>query len=137
MEYRYLDHTADVGVIGQGSTPSEALEALVRGVLNLIVGDAPVAGREEEVVAAEGEEEDDRLVRFLNELLFLVEGRRWLPASVVELRWERDRIEARLAGEPFDPDRHELASEVKAATYHQLRFGPSGEGWEVQVIFDV
>jgi SHS2 domain-containing protein len=137
MQYRYLDHTADIGIAARGSTLSEALEALLQGLLQAIVGDSPVQPREERRITVEAEEQDECIVDFLNEVLFIVEARLWLPAADSDIHCEGQRIEAVLRGEPFDDDRHEMAGEVKAATYHDFRAAETEAGWEVQVIFDV
>jgi SHS2 domain-containing protein len=48
-----------------------------------------------------------------------------------------DSLEAEVKGESYDARRHDLQSEIKAATYHGLQIERKGEGWEAQVIFDV
>jgi SHS2 domain-containing protein len=40
-------------------------------------------------------------------------------------------------GEPFDPERHELAHEVKAITYHELKVEQTPDGWLAEVIVDI
>ncbi len=137
MPYRYLDHTADMGITARGGTLPEALGALLDGLMKAIVGDSPVEAREERRIAVQGGEPDERIVGFLNEVLFLVEARAWLPAPGAEIQCEGDRIHAVLKGEGFDSERHRVDGEVKAATYHQFHLAETAAGWEVEVIFDV
>ena len=146
--YRYLDHTADVGIVAWGRDVSEVITAATQGLLDLIAGEAPRAGGEERWIAGTAEDVggepccgrpcDEAVVAYFNELLFVIDVEHWLPGNVAEVRWTEGRVEVRLRGEPFDPERHELNGEVKAATYHQFHLVPAGEkGWELQVIFDV
>jgi SHS2 domain-containing protein len=46
-------------------------------------------------------------------------------------------FKAKLYGERFDPEKHEIKEQVKAATYHQISFQKSGDRWIIQAIFDV
>ena len=48
-----------------------------------------------------------------------------------------DGLSATAWGEPLDPARHELAREVKAITYHELRVEQTADGWLAEVIVDI
>ena len=50
---------------------------------------------------------------------------------------ETHRLVALGHGEPFDPQRHEVHSQVKAATYHRLQVVAWDGGCRVQVILDI
>jgi SHS2 domain-containing protein len=136
-QYEYLDHTADVRIRAWGESMPAVLAAMVEGVLALINEGNLVAAREERCITARGEFQDECIVNFFNELLFQIEGERWLPRGVMNIVYAPDRIEAVLVGEPFDPDRHALASELKAATYHEFSVRETGGEWELRMVFDV
>jgi len=79
------------------------------------------------------------LLHFLNELV-------WLRDAVLLLLRVRRievhpgppaRLEAVLEGDPVDPQKHVLRSDVKAATAHGLRVAPVGSGWAAQATLDV
>jgi SHS2 domain-containing protein len=46
-------------------------------------------------------------------------------------------LTAKVRGERIDYERHEIFTEVKAVTYHQLYIKETADGWEAQVIFDL
>jgi SHS2 domain-containing protein len=46
-------------------------------------------------------------------------------------------LEAAAWGEPLDAGRHELAHEVKAITYHELKVEKTAAGWLAEVIVDI
>ncbi len=47
------------------------------------------------------------------------------------------RLEGSVWGEPVDEARHQLASEVKAVTYHGLTVEPCFQGWRAELILDI
>lgn len=137
MAYEYLDHTADIGVRGRGAGPENAVEAVLQGLLDLVFDEVEVVPRQVREVRASAGADDERIVGFLNEVLFMMDGERWLPARVVAVWREGDALVGRFAGEPFDRGRHAHLSEVKAATFHGFRMERCGDDWELEVIFDV
>ncbi len=40
-------------------------------------------------------------------------------------------------GEPVDPARHAIHTEIKAVTYHRLAVRRTAARWETRVIFDL
>ena len=46
-------------------------------------------------------------------------------------------LSATAHGEPLDPARHQLAREVKAITYHELKVEQTPAGWLAEVIVDI
>ncbi len=75
------------------------------------------------------------LVEWMNEVLFALEGDELCLAAVEigEVRETRLTAEIKLASCPGTPE----ATELKAATYHQLLVRRSDAGWEATVYFDV
>ncbi len=134
-----LDHTADLAIEAWGGTPERALEALCEGLLHQITDPARVGEREGVGLAVEGFDPAEALVGFLNELLYRVNVRGWMPARVEVTSARGSVFRGAARGEPRDPARHAFDLEVKAATYHDLLWGPdpkTGE-WRVRVVFDV
>jgi len=135
--FEILEHTADIGLRARGATPSEACESAALGLMSLLVAPESVRARQEETVAAEGVDAADLLVRWLHEVLFLIDAHRRVFATVRVTDFEEWRLKAVLSGEPFDPRRHKLREEIKAVTYHGARFEPAPDGWIAEVLFDV
>ncbi len=81
------------------------------------------------------------LVDLLNELIYRFDAEKLLLplVQVEEARLDPGggRLRAHLRGERFDPSRHELATEVKAATYHGLRIRETAGVLTAEVIFDL
>ncbi len=132
-----FEHTSDLGVIARGDCLEESLAGLCEGVFSLVADVSRVRPEMEWVVRARGDDLQEAAVKLLNEALFLHETERALFSSfqvVVRLGTTREvEIEARLKGETYDPARHELLKQIKAATYHCVSVKPH----EARMIFDV
>jgi SHS2 domain-containing protein len=76
------------------------------------------------------------LFDWLNELLFTFESHRLL-FSEFRVRLDQDGLIADCRGEPYDPARHRLEHEIKAITYHGLKFEPADSGWQAEFIVDI
>ncbi len=135
--YRWLDHTADTGVVARGRTLENLFEVSAEALTDLITDRAKVRERlrVEFEIHADGQEQ--LLVRWLAQILlkFEIEGLVFHRFSVHEIG--SDRLEAKAFGEAHDPERHPHHTEVKGVTYHHLSVHPVREGWEATIIFDI
>jgi len=134
---RMLDHTADMGLEVEADSAAEAVEAAARGMFEVLVhidGVKPAVAERIEIA----EEGHDLLLRaFLAELLFrfLTHARVYASFKVDSI--DATRLVATVAGETIDSARHQIRTELKAVTYHQLELRPEGNGWFARVIFDI
>ncbi|HSL94993.1 MAG TPA: archease [Thermoleophilia bacterium] len=147
--FELTEHTADLGVHAWGPRPEDVFAQAARGMLSLVCDPATVTGRERYVVEVEAADESLLLAVWLNELLYLVEGRRLVFSGEfeIELRGQvagggrRSGVgpgrPSSAGGEPFDPARHALRAAVKAATLHRLSLCEVAGGWEGRVLLDV
>lgn len=134
--HRYLEHTADVGIEAWGATLGDAFAEAALGLFALMVDPATVRERMERRFAVRGDDVEDLLVRWLSELIAVVDS-----DGILFHRFEIDRIDAtalaaRCWGERLDPARHRIRVAVKAATYHMLAVEP-GPPARVRVILDL
>jgi SHS2 domain-containing protein len=135
--FALLEHTADVGVVATGGSLGEALAWLAKGMFSVIVDlDTVTPGETREVEVASGDREA-LVVDWLNELLYRYEAEGFLPREFsVAVDETGQSLTARCRGEPIDPEKHQLFTSVKAATYHGLELSHDN-GWRIQVILDV
>ncbi|MFB3907692.1 MAG: archease [Candidatus Eisenbacteria bacterium] len=140
--YESFDHTADIGLRVYGRTRGELFEQAALGLASLLLESGEVRPVEERVVSLEHQGFEEGLIGWLNEILYLREIGRFLPATVAVLVLDSRRLRARLSGETLDPSRHLPGLEIKAATYHDLRIdearAPDGTPrFETRVILDI
>ena len=136
-KFDYLDHTADIGirVYGQGLGEIFINAALALREI-LVKGEGP----EEEVPLVfnlKGDSHEILLVKFLTELLYLFESEHKLPHRVEIQKLYESEVEATIWTDVLDPKYHQVKTEIKAVTYHQLAIKKTDKGYEAQVIFDV
>ncbi len=137
MRYRLLDHTADLRVQVYGNSLRQLFQNALYTLTDLLTDARRVRTLRSRRVTVRGEGEDLLLVRFLRELLFLFETRRFLGRRLEFIRRGDTILAARVWGERFDPARHPLRTEVKAVTYHRLKVERRRGRWVAEVIFDV
>jgi len=132
--YRALEHTADLAFELWATTEEGVLEQGMHAVLHTLTAGAelkPEASREVEV---QGLDSEDRLVRWLNEIIFLclVEG--FLPCDT-EIVLDGTDLRAKLRGEVEAHER--IVTEIKSATYHGLFLHVSEAEARAQIVLDV
>ncbi len=134
--YREIEHTGDAGIELVATSRAELFRRAAIAIARLMVapeGVRPIERREVRVSAvSDADLMHDLLAALLN--LFLVEGFIWCDAVVNE---DGDSVRAEVVGERYDSARHELRTEIKAVTYHQLSVERVGDRWQAQVIFDI
>jgi Uncharacterized conserved protein len=136
-KYKLLDHTADIGIEVLGKTKKELFGNAVEAMFDLIVDLTGVNDVNEKVVTAKGADAEDLLVNFLREALYLFNGKRWLIKKCKLLELTARHVVAQLHGEPYNSQKHQLKTEIKAVTYHGLSVKKTAQGWKAKVIFDV
>jgi SHS2 domain-containing protein len=144
MPYEYLDDevTADVTFRAWGSDLVELFVAAADATANAMVDSlGSIRATTTKRVAVEAEALDMLLLRFLDELLFHKDAEGLiLRAGAIRIdasATDRCHLTGELAGEPIDPQRHELIGDVKAVTLAGLRVERTQTGWLAQVTLDV
>jgi SHS2 domain-containing protein len=137
MGYRIFDHTADLGVEITGASLEEVYTGAAGALFDLLTDLSAVRESEERTLTVEGEGPDDLLVNFLRELLYSWNGEGFLMKQCEVLEAAPRRLTAVLRGETYDPARHQIRMEIKAATYHQASIRRTATGWMGRVVFDV
>ena len=153
--YRILNHTADIGIIVSGKSKKELFAQAAAAMLDLIIARKSKmvsfppeigGGRAKEIagdypqlrtIMTEGNDQEDLLINFLREVLYLFNGERWVTSICRPIELTSRRIVAELQGEPYDPQKHQVKTEIKAVTYHGLSISKTVKGRKAEVIFDV
>jgi SHS2 domain-containing protein len=153
--YRMLNHTADIGISVSGKSKKELFAHTAAAMMDLIVGPESkssnlrpefslieadeITGEALQVrtIIVEGNDPEDLLINFLREVLYLFNGEKWVMTVCRPLELRSRRIIARLQGEPYDPKKHRIVTDIKAVTYHGLDIHKTNRGWKARVIFDV
>lgn len=132
-----FEHTADIGLQARGDTLADLLEALGEGLADLVAPRRQVRSNQTRELDVTSDDVESLIVDFLNELAAVLEADRFLISRVRVRSASETSLEAELVGEPFDAERHEYSTEVKAATYHDIRAAQEHDGWTGRVILDI
>ncbi|MCR4287367.1 MAG: archease [Deltaproteobacteria bacterium] len=126
MPYSYIEHISDVCIRAQGHTLEEAFEAGAEAMLNCMFGLETIEEKNSVEIIAEAGEIDLLFVEVMNEVLS-IQGRdglalKRLKAEEISSADGRLTFKGAAFGEKFDPEKHAVKTEVKAATYSGLRY---------------
>jgi SHS2 domain-containing protein len=143
MPYRYLEDIAiaDAAFEAWGGSMEEMLIAASEATLNVMVSDlSAIRLRQFRHFRVLDTEIDMLLFQLLQELIYYKDAEQLL-LLVRTVRVEQDEagwaayVEA--AGEPIDPQRHDLVVDIKAVTLHNLNVRQTLERWTATVTVDV
>jgi SHS2 domain-containing protein len=142
--FRIIEHTADVGIQVWGRNLKEIFEESATAMVSLIVNKKSVEEKEIEVLELEEKSVEELLLRWLKEILFLIESK-----TVIFKRFQIEKdnfshkdvksyfIRSFLYGEKLTSGRHDICREIKAITRHNFYIKKIGLWWETSILFDV
>ncbi|PKN10258.1 MAG: hypothetical protein CVU72_01785 [Deltaproteobacteria bacterium HGW-Deltaproteobacteria-7] len=137
--YKYFDHTADIGVEVTGRTRKElfvnAAGALFDVMIESKTGEKSV--KQHKKITIEGADVADLLINFLRELLYLFNGEQFITISYEIIKFKNKELAVQLTGESFNNKKHVIKNEIKAVTYSGLTVERVKVGWKARIIFDV
>jgi SHS2 domain-containing protein len=136
-EFEFIDHTADIGVKAYGADMKQVFANAGRGLFSLITELDNVAVKESRNIRVTAPDREALLINWLNELIYLFEVKEILFNRFDIITISDTQLNATGYGEIINLAKHELKTQVKAATYHMLKIEQNKDGWKAQVIFDV
>lgn len=137
--YRSIDHTADMAYEVEAPT-FEALIEVATAALGDIVLDCSAARLEEEqAIEVAGEDHEDLLVAWLNEVVVRFEVEGFLAWEARVERAEGGVARGRLLGRRLDPESEPPDRVIKAVTYHDLHVveAAGGRPWRARIVLDL
>ncbi len=134
MKYKFIEHTADIGIKAYGGTLEESFANAALGMFEVMTDVTRVEPVGEYKVSVNAENLEDLLVDWLGELLFLHETQDVL-LSEFDVKIDNLTLDAKVRGEALNREKHELRDDVKAITYHMLEVNEK-EGY-VKVLLDI
>ena len=120
-----------------GKTVHDLFANAAFALFDIITDLSTIETTNERKLVVEGSGWEDLFVNYLREILYLFNGEGLLLKEYSILTIEPFYLEATVKGEPFDPARHSIKTEIKAVTYHQLNVREDADKWTGRVIFDV
>ena len=126
-----------MGVRGIGNSKEEAFEQAAIAMSAVITDPTKISAVETVEIACAAPDDELLLVDWLNALIYEMATRKWL-FSRFEVHIKNHVLTARAWGQPIDTGKHQLAVEIKGATYTALRVARESNGeWVAQCVVDV
>ena len=135
--YELLDHTADIGIAAFGKDLPEAFATAAYAMFDILTDIDKIQETDSFEIKVSAANVEDLLVAWLDELLYRYETERYVNRRFVISDMNDTSLRATVFGERIDATRHEIKTEIKSVTYHQLQIEKMEGEWKVQVIFDV
>ena len=135
--YEAFDHTADIGLHAFGDTLAELFIHAAQGMESLMVAPERVRVVTSREIAVEGHDAVSLLIAWLNELIFLFDTEYLLFRDFEIDTITETHLVARASGEPYNAQRHELSSAIKAVTWHEASVERADGGYKARIIFDI
>jgi SHS2 domain-containing protein len=132
-----LEHPSDLGIEARGATLCEAFQNAAVGLMSVILDLSSVAARDSRELELSASDEEQLLVRWLSEVLYLYDGQGFVGKEFVIEYMTETNLKARVLGEQFSAERHSTKLDVKAITYHQILVHKDETHALVRVFLDI
>ena len=136
MLYETFDHRADIGIRGYGKSVEEAFENGAKAMFSVMVDIDDVKPVNREDINCEAPDLETLFVEWLNGLISVahLNGKLFCKFKV---KIAADKLTGSAWGERLDKEKHHMMTEVKAATYSQLKVVKEDDTYIAQCIVDV
>jgi len=138
--FEYLEHTADAKFRAYGKSLEEVFENAAYAMFNVMIDTSTVAAEISHEIELSSEDMDGLLFNWLSEILFVFEVESLVFSKFIVDRIEHDetgfRLFARAMGEDINLSKHKFGTEVKAATYNDMKIESTPAGWMIQATVD-
>jgi SHS2 domain-containing protein len=142
--YKFFDHTADIGVEISGRTKKELFANAAIALFDILIENNDKRNKTskrvrklQKTLTIEGADVEDLLINYLRELLYLFNGANFVTDNCEIMECYNKKLKVRLTGELFTKMKHAIKTEVKAITYSGLNVEKQKSGWKARIIFDV
>ncbi|MCK4481972.1 archease [Candidatus Bathyarchaeota archaeon] len=123
-KFEFLEHMADAYVAAYGKDLAEAFESAALAMFDVMTEVEKVKAEVEDYVEVKAEDEYALLYSWLEDLIAKsdINGMLYSRFEVSEIDETSDglRLQAKIWGEKFDPEKHPQKVGVKAVTYHRM-----------------
>lgn len=136
-KYEIIDHTADIGLRAKGEDLKQLFINAALGMFNIMADLKNVQNKKTLEINLEAPNIEELFLSWLSELLYHYNSKRIVCREFVIRELEQNKISALAKGQILDAKKHNLKTEIKAVTFHELKVEKIDDIWQGEVIFDV
>lgn len=135
--YKLFEHTADIGIIVKGKSLKSLFVNAGLAVFDILARKLPGihAKKRSFSVKQKADTMDELFVNWLNELLSLSSAKGVIFEDIKIQKISDNSIEAIVSG--VLSKNYKINTEIKAATYHELKIIKTKAGFQAKVVLDV
>lgn len=139
-KYTLIEHTADIGIRVKAKNLKELFKNTALAMFEIMAEKKPntenrTPRTENVIIKQKADNLEELLVNWLNELLSLSATKELIFFKFKINKLDKNNLEAEVSG--YEIKNYKVNTEIKAATYHQLKLEKNPSGWSAEVIFDV
>ncbi len=133
--YKYIDHTADLGIEVYGKTLEDLFKNIGKAIFETQIS-GHLETKKEKKIELTSESLEDLFIDWCRELLYNFSVHGFIPRKY-EVFIKDLSLRAHLGGDIFDPEKHKVRIEIKNPTYHSLQLKKTQKNYQATIIFDV
>lgn len=134
--YQLLEHTADIAIRVKGKDLKELFQNAAAAVFDIIAERQKEEGKKSHfIINQDAPNLDELFINWLNELLSLSSAKSLVFTDFQINSIEETHLKAAVTGESVGNFR--MNTEIKAATYHELKLEKNDSGRKATLILDV
>ncbi|MBU2612258.1 MAG: archease [Nanoarchaeota archaeon] len=136
MKFKFLSHTADVKFRAYSDTLEGAFSNSVLAVSKFLF-DGKIKEEKKFSVKISGRDFESLLYNFIEEILFLIDSKNFVPSKVANLKIDKKKfsLSATFLGGPAQD--YKIESHIKAVTYNEMFVKKIKNKWVLQVVLDI
>jgi SHS2 domain-containing protein len=135
--YELIEHTADIGIRVKGGDLKGLFRNAALAMFEILAKQIKPAQKNSEKInlKQKADNPEELFINWLNELLSLSDAKGLIFYDFQIKKIGKFSLEATLLGSNIE--NYKINTEIKAATYHELKLKEDKSGWEAEVILDV
>ncbi len=141
MEFKYLEHTADLKFQAEGKNLKHAFRNAAKAMFNSIVKIDTIQPKIEKTIEITSESIESLLFDWLSKLLTIHDSYNLLFSEFQIQNINRQNsgwyLKAKIKGEKFNEKKHESEMMIKAMTYNELKIEKKGKKFLLTVVMDI
>jgi SHS2 domain-containing protein len=135
IKYKFLKHTADIKFQAFGKNVEEVFKNSALALKEIICGKIKVKSNYKKKIKISGKDFESLLYKFLEEIIYLLDGENFLISKIENLEVKNMRLTAEILGDKTA--NYNFTNKVKAVTYNDMFVKKEKKTWNSQVVIDV
>ncbi|MCH7568945.1 MAG: archease [Nanoarchaeota archaeon] len=135
INYKFLEHTADIKFRAYGKTLNAVFENCALAFSDTLSRGKKIKSEKKKTISLEGKDNESLLYNFLEELIYLLDAE-YFVVSKAKVKIKDNKLNGVIYGDRVD--NYKDLDHIKAATYAEMYIKKRKDGkWEAQVVLDV